>query len=637
MNNPDLKSLLGQFGRGKIGVIGDFCLDAYWSLSQGERELSIETGRATHAVIEQRYALGGAANIVANLAALRVGVIKAFTVLGNDLFGAELMAQLRKLNVDCSGVVVQQDDWDTAVYAKPYLGDEELERIDFGRFNRITPAAECALIAQVQQAVDDLDVLILNRQLPYGICSGAVYDTLAAGVSSAPGCRFVLDFRELPERFDNMIVKTNTAEAARFCGEEREAIGTVDDVERYAAQIYKQSRQPVIITRGRRGMAAFNGENFHHVPGVHILKQVDPVGAGDTTVAALAACLAAGASIVEAAHVANLAASVTVQKIRQTGTASPEEIIQAGTDTDYIYRPELAEDQRRARFWGSSQIEIVNLDVHFGDIQHAVFDHDGTISVLREGWEAIMEPVMVRAILGKQADCVSQDKYQQVVSHVRDYIDQSTGIQTILQMQALTEMVREFGYVPENDILDAKGYKALYNDALMVGINARKQRIESHELDVTDFTIKGAVDLLHALHRRGVKLYLISGTDEADVRTEAELLGYAHLFEGRIFGAVGEIRTESKKVVLERIMQENNLRGRQLITFGDGPVEMRETKKQGGIAVGVVSDEVRRYGRNLQKRTRLIQAGADLIIPDYTQLPILLRLILNEASTDDAP
>jgi phosphoglycolate phosphatase-like HAD superfamily hydrolase len=99
------------------------------------------------------------------------------------------------------------------------------------------------------------------------------------------------------------------------------------------------------------------------------------------------------------------------------------------------------------------------------------------------------------------------------------------------------------------------------------------------------------------------------------------------MFEGRIFGSVGDVNIESKKLVLERIIREYNLGGHQFATIGDGPVEMRETRKRGGLCIGVASDEVRRFGWNLAKRARLIRAGAQLIVPDFSQLPALLRVM----------
>ena len=148
------------------------------------------------------------------------------------------------------------------------------------------------------------------------------------------------------------------------------------------------------------------------------------------------------------------------------------------------------------------------------------------------------------------------------------------------------------------------------------------------ELEVRDLTIRGAVAMLELLSKRGVTLYLASGTDRDDVIAEAEALGYADLFEGRIYGALGDVSKYSKRIVVEGILQQHRLAGSELACFGDGPVELREVRKRGGLAIGVASDEVRRYGLDHRKRSRLIKAGADAIVPDFSQASILLDVVL---------
>ena len=134
-------------------------------------------------------------------------------------------------------------------------------------------------------------------------------------------------------------------------------------------------------------------------------------------------------------------------------------------------------------------------------------------------------------------------------------------------------------------------------------------KLDRGELDISDFTMKGAVALLRALHQAGVRLYLASGTDDEDVKQEAARLGYAGLFDGGIYGSLGQADKDAKKVVLERILHEIGGAFEQLITFGDGPVEIRETTRRDGYAVGIASDEVRRFGVNPEKRARLIRAS----------------------------
>ena len=127
----------------------------------------------------------------------------------------------------------------------------------------------------------------------------------------------------------------------------------------------------------------------------------------------------------------------------------------------------------------------------------------------------------------------------------------------------------------------------------------------------------GSHDLLAELRRRGLSLYLASGTDEHYVRHEAELLGLAEYFAGQVHGARDDYQNFSKKMIIERILRENNLRGEELLGFGDGFVEIEEIKRVGGVAVAVASDEVQRRGVNAWKRDRLVRAGADIVIPEY--------------------
>ena len=488
------------------------------------------------------------------------------------------------------------------------------------------------LISKVEEALPEMDVLIINQQLPQGIHAPEVIQELNRLAQEYPRCTFLVDSRDKSGEFFGMMIKLNSLEAALLCGDQRDVNRAIpaEDVEDYAKAIYKRCGKPIFITRGSRGIVVFDGKRTFHVPGLQILKKTDSVGAGDTIAAATVVSLAAGADLQEAAQVANFAAAIIVQKLRQTGTASPQEILSIGVDADYVYHPELAEDIRRARYLEGTQIEIVNPSLELGQIRHAVFDHDGTISTLRQGWESIMEPVMIRSVFGDYYRKATEEEYHKVVQQVRDYIDKSTGIQTIIQMQDLVEMVRDFGFVPKERILDAKGYKTIYNDALMEKIRKRIARFEKGELDVTDYTMKGAVDFLKALYERKVKLYLASGTDEEDVLKEAHVLGYANLFEGGIFGAVGDVSKYSKKMVIDRIIQENALSGPQLVVFGDGPVELREARKRDGIALGIASDEIRRYEMNPGKRARLIKAGADVIVPDFAQGRKLLQYLFAE-------
>ena len=635
MDTP-LPQLLERIRGVRVGVVGDFCLDAYWPIDPSAAEISVETGLTTRPVRRQRYSPGGAGNVAANLAALGVGTVRVFGVLGDDPFGGELRRRLEEIGADCGPLLVQADGWQTCTYVKPVLGEREESRLDFGNFNELAPATAGRLLAALEAALPGLDAVIVNQQLLRGIHTAGVRSALAALIGRHSGKAWIVDSRQWSDGFPGAMRKLNDREGARLLGlggDPAEPVG-FQEAREIAARLHERWGRPVFLTRGEHGCLVHDGRGLHEVPGLVILSPVDPVGAGDSMAAGIAAALAAGESPLGAAELGNFAAGVTVQQLRTTGTASPARILAIGGDPDYRYRPDLALSPQRARFLEGTEIELVGLPAGRPagppGIRHAVFDHDGTLSTLRQGWEAVMERVMVRCILGGSWGQVDELRFARLAERVRDYIDRSTGVQTLVQMQALVEMVREAGHVPAEQVLDARGYKALFAQEMAAMIHGRIGKLQRGELEVADCTVKGAARLLEELRRRGVRLYLASGTDHADVEEEARALGYAHLFEGRLYGSIGDVSHEPKKVVLDRILAGIGAAGAgggTIVTFGDGPVEIRESHKRGAFTVGVASDEVRRYGPNPAKRARLIQAGADLVVPDFSQPGPLLGLL----------
>lgn len=634
MNKEQLIKILEDISAVKIAVVGDFCLDAYWFIDESMSEVSIETGKMTRPVREQRYSLGGAGNVASNLTAMGVKDVRAFGVIGSDPYGTEMVKLMHKSGIDTGNLLIQDSEWSTHVYTKPYLGDTEERRIDFGNFNRLSRPTADLLIQKLEENIPDVDIVIVNQQVLSGIHTPYFRGELVKTIRRFPEKVFIADSRNYSDQYDGAWRKMNDAEAARLFGLEKDTGDVVlySEVKEAALHLFKRFGKPLFITRGERGSVIVDENGVKDIYGLLIISKVDPVGAGDSFLAGAAATLAAGYNMETAANIGSFAAGVTVQKIFQTGTASPDEILKIGVDPDYIYNPELAEDIRHAEYWEDSEIEIINRWPEKPRITHAIFDHDGTISTLREGWEQIMQPMMIKAILGEHYHDADEALYHKVHNRVVEFIDKTTGIQTLVQMKGLVQLVKEFGLVPEEKILDEFGYKKIYNDELLKMVKVREGKLIRGELSIEDVTMKNAVKLLEILFNAGVTLYLASGTDEEDVKNEAKILGYAHLFEGGIYGAVGDVDKEVKKIVLDRILNDIGQAGSlQLAVFGDGPVEIRETRKRGGITVGIASNEVKRHSLNESKRSRLIKAGADIIIPDLSQLPKLLRLLnINE-------
>jgi rfaE bifunctional protein kinase chain/domain len=630
MKKESLQQILKNISTVKIAVVGDFCLDAYWFIDETMSEISVETNQATRPVAKQRYSLGGAGNVTNNLAAMGIKDIRAFGVIGTDPFGAEMVRIMKITGIEPRNLLVQEEEWYTHTYAKPYIDDRELNRVDFGNYNRLSQETADRLIDSLVREIPEVDIVIINQQVPSGIHIEYFKKRLVEVIAKFPERTFIVDSRNFNDYYTGAIRKMNDTEAARLCGLDKKPDEVVlySEVVSSAKELYKRYQKPLFITRGSKGSLTIDEKGISEIPGLMILSKVDTVGAGDSYLAGAASTLAAGYDMEIAAQIGSFVAGVTVQKLFQTGTATPEEILSIGVDPDFIFASELAEDIRHANYLPNTEIEIVNKWEDKLQIKHAIFDHDGTISTLREGWELIMGPMMIKAILGDHYKDADESLYQKVKARVDEFIDKTTGIQTLVQMKGLIDLIREFGCVPEEKILDEFGYKQIYNDELLEMVKVREEKYKKGELALEDFTLKNAVQFLQKLHDAGVKLYLASGTDEEDVKSEARVLGYDHLFEGRIYGAVGDITKEAKKIVLDRILDSIGESADGMIaTFGDGPVEMRETNKRGGVSVGIASNELRRYGLNESKRTRLIKAGADVIIPDFSQINQLLNLL----------
>ncbi|MDP6439860.1 MAG: PfkB family carbohydrate kinase, partial [Candidatus Brocadiia bacterium] len=340
-----LEDCLHRLRNVRVCVFGDFCVDAYWLIDPDESELSVETGLSLRRVREQRYSVGGAANVAANVAALGVAETRAVSLIGEDMFGGVILGLLAREGVNTEGLIRREGDWQTMVFGKPCVGDVEQNRIDFGGFNVVTPDMADALIAELELAARECDLIILNQQVPAGVSPPEVIERINAVVASHPECRFIVDSRDRAGQYRGAMLKLNAHEAVRLCGEARTLDEAVprDEVLQYAGRLRDLAGRAVFITRGEVGIVVADEGGVHEVPGIQVVEVIDAVGAGDTVVAAIGAALASGADAVTAGRLANIAASVTIRKLKVTGTASPEEISGVGPEPDYIFLPDLAD------------------------------------------------------------------------------------------------------------------------------------------------------------------------------------------------------------------------------------------------------------------------------------------------------
>lgn len=267
-----------------------------------------------------------------------------------------------------------------------------------------------------------------------------------------------------------------------------------------------------------------------------------------------------------------------------------------------------------------AQIEVLHPFAARPEIEHVVFDFDGTLSLVREGWPVVMTGLFDEA-LPRMAGETDAERRQTIL----DDIMRLNGKQTIYQMIQLAERISERGGTPREPLW----YKHEYLRRLDERIHYRLDGLRDGTFAPDQWLVYGGRQLLELLSARGVKLHLASGTDEQFVQREAGLLDVSRYFQDRIYGAVDNYQSFSKRMVIDRILAENRIDGRRLLAFGDGYVEIQNTKDVGGIAVAVASDEAHNGSGRVDpwKRTRLAGVGADLVIPDYRQARELLNLI----------
>lgn len=255
-----------------------------------------------------------------------------------------------------------------------------------------------------------------------------------------------------------------------------------------------------------------------------------------------------------------------------------------------------------------------------GKVRHVLFDFDGTVSVLRQGWEPVMQLVMLDAI------CAGNPPSPQLVTEVSEYIDVSTGTLTILQMKWLVEKVKSVGM--ETEPLTAAEYKERYLKELMVSVSKRLEALNTKIAAPQDYLVRGSLEFVRGLAEKGATLYIASGSDHADVVKETTALGIADYFNGEIYGALDESESNNKERIIQRILDDHQLSGNQLLIVGDGPVEINEGRQRGAITLGVASDEVVHYGWNEHKVDRLTRAKADLLVADFDHASELIDLLI---------
>jgi bifunctional ADP-heptose synthase (sugar kinase/adenylyltransferase) len=334
LSDASLEQILTRIPGLAVGVLGDLFLDRYLDLDDALTEPSLETGLPAYQVVGVRARPGAAGTVINNLVALGVGCVRAVAVIGDDGEGYELGRALRELNaVDATGVF----RWDrrrTPTYTKPMLcrpgqPARELNRLDIKNRSPLPGPAE----DQVLQALDEVwprvnGLVVLDQvsEAECGVVTTRVRRRLAELGEEEPATIILADSRERIGLFTSVWLKPNQAECRR-------AVGTAPDGARFgdwAKELAVRVGRPVFCTHGERGILVADPRlpscRSWEIPAYPVQGPIDPVGAGDSSSAGIVCAVAAGVSLQEAAAFGNLVASITIQQLGTTGTASPEQL-----------------------------------------------------------------------------------------------------------------------------------------------------------------------------------------------------------------------------------------------------------------------------------------------------------------------
>lgn len=252
-------------------------------------------------------------------------------------------------------------------------------------------------------------------------------------------------------------------------------------------------------------------------------------------------------------------------------------------------------------------------------IRAVIFDFDDTLSLLRSGWQE----VMIQQAMDELGSLIAEETPDQLREAIVQYVDDLTGRPTIHQMARLAEEVAKRGGVPR----DPERYKADYVDRLHEAIVGRTRTIRENVAPASSMHVFGAESLLQSLREAGLTLILASGTDDEFVQSEMRLLQLAAFFSPHIYGAPANDPTFSKGRVVDDMIRDLAISGEEIVGVGDGVVEIRETRRVGGFAIGIAKWSESRPAEFSKSRLRLIDAGAQAIIPDFGDIDAILALL----------
>lgn len=316
---------IARFPRCRVLILGDVMLDEYmWGAVS---RISPEAPVPVVAVQSESVKVGGAGNVATNVAALG-GRATLIGLVGNDAAAERLSHELELHGVKSDGLVEDRSR-PTTIKSRVVAGSQHVVRFDRESDAPASRAVRAQVMAALRQRLPEADVLLISDYAKGLVSPGLVREVLALAARHHRMVAVDPKVQHLPLFKGVTVVAPNHHEAAAAA---HLTIRSEADLLRVGRVLLRRLKpRGVLITRGEQGMSLFEaGKPVVHIPTV-AREVYDVTGAGDTAMGALSLALAAGASMREAAVIANFAAGVVVGK-RGTATVTRAELEQALRD-----------------------------------------------------------------------------------------------------------------------------------------------------------------------------------------------------------------------------------------------------------------------------------------------------------------
>ncbi|MDK2952144.1 MAG: hypothetical protein PWQ77_1809 [Kosmotogales bacterium] len=591
----------------KVIVIGDLFLDHYIYYSDKNSLPSLETGIFPLISENEIYSPGAAGNIARNMSLLKNEVF-LLSIIGNDGNGFELLEALKKINVNTS-FLVNSEVRSTPVYTK-FINNstkkEDLPRYDRLPRETISEEDEKKLLENLRKLIEEIDFIIVEDQYEYengGVITRGVKEFIDE--LEKKDKKIFIDSRKNISGYNYGVKKPNIIEySEKFSDEEKGEFPSEILVQKHLVYENHKEYDRTIVTANADGCYFVNHELKRYF--YENEEVVDVCGAGDVFISVYCSDKMNGFDDEKAVIDAMKGASLCIKQLG-TGVVTKEMVGK--------------KEKPRIQLIENKNIFIKNPN-NPRKLSLIIFDFDGTISLLREGWQPIMSKLMFEKITGEKN--ISHKLSGKIKNEIKEFISETTGIQTILQMEGLIDLIKRYGFVKTENIKSVQEYKNEYTEILKTNVDKRKKE------NYRKYLVSGITEFISVLHEKNITLYMASGTDKKDVIDEAEFLNVKKYFGGNIFGALESYGDFSKKKLVKRLTEENINKFKNMIIIGDGPVEIKVGREYGIYTIGVASNEIKGEGWNVDKYYKLKESGADMLISDFSNYKYLLKKLFSQ-------